>query len=31
MNDLSFAMLINGQPITTEKTFSVFKPETEEA
>ena len=30
MKDQSFAMLINGQPIHTEKTFPVINPETEE-
>ncbi len=30
MKDQSFAMLINGQRITTEKTFPVINPETEE-
>ena len=29
MNDRNFAMLINGQPVTTEKTFPVVNPATE--
>lgn len=30
MNIQWFAMRINGQPITTEKTFPVFNPERQE-